>query len=875
MAAQKQAEGGDMTDFNINVIVDPRNANKGMDAIDRRLVKTENQAERTGRILKRALAFGAGALGIRELGRYADTFTNIQNRIRTVTDSTAELNTVTEQLFNISQRTRSSFKGTTELYARTALAVRELGISQKQTLEFTESLNQAVVLSGANAIEAEAGIIQLAQGLASGAVQGEELRSVLEQIPVVADVIAKEMKVTRGELRKLGSEGKITADIVLNAFKNAREELAERFGGTIPTLSQSFQVLQNSIIRTVGQIDSALGVSSNLSRVVISLAENVDILARGLLTAAGVLAVQFARQGVGAAIAAVKTLTLAIAANPLGALAVAATTTAAALVAFSDQIKVSGDGLITLADYGLATFTVLYEYASRFTDFFGDAFNDASELANESISDIGLTFDDILSVGRTFVNRYIGLYVGVGAAIRSIFTDVRRIVSEALGADTLNAIGTNIGRFIDYVGGVADLAVEKFNELRGVAKQAAQETAQVFEGLDIQSPVLDAFGEVGSNAAKAFTENFNRDFVSEALTGLAPIGDAIGEQAAKNAADRRARDSSVGDIDLTGVTTPTITQGAAEFSRYTEELDKQNRAIGLAINDREVYMGVLKAEKDLKRELTAAEYDYVEQLLRERQAIEQLPDILASLRTPEENAIATLNEQFSEQQSIVQSAMDARILTAEEGYSTLEELAKKHSNQIRDIEYSRLQGQLSAGEETFGSLAKIAKTYGGEQSKTYKRLFKVQKAFDIASATMSIASGIAKAANNPWPLNLGAIASTVASTANLVSTIQGAQYAGEFQNGGEFKVGGSGGTDSQMVSFRATPGESVRVSTPQQDFSANQNQGGQGGGAVQLNVAFFGDEMKGVEWLNTQEGQGFLINIMDRNKTEINATLNS
>jgi tape measure domain-containing protein len=138
------------------------------------------------------------------------------------------------------------------------LAGKDLGITQKELTQFTESLNQAIILSGASAVEAQAGLIQFSQGIASGALRGDELRSVLEQLPVVADILAKELNVTRGELRELGAQGAITSDIILKAFANARVELSERFARTVPTISQSFQVLRNAVVKTFGEFDKPL-----------------------------------------------------------------------------------------------------------------------------------------------------------------------------------------------------------------------------------------------------------------------------------------------------------------------------------------------------------------------------------------------------------------------------------------------------------------------------------------------------------------------------------------------------------------------------------------------------------------------------------------
>ena len=193
-------------------------------------------------LLRKALLLLGGLAVVRSLVNFVDTFTNIQNRLKLVTGGMQELTAVTQELFQVSKRTRADFEATAQVYARTALATKDLGISQEETLQFTEALNQAVILSGASAQEANAGLRQLSQGLASNRLSGDELRSVLEQLPLVADVIAESMQVTRGELRKMGEQGLITADIVLKAFREARVELAEKFAETIPTIGQSYSL---------------------------------------------------------------------------------------------------------------------------------------------------------------------------------------------------------------------------------------------------------------------------------------------------------------------------------------------------------------------------------------------------------------------------------------------------------------------------------------------------------------------------------------------------------------------------------------------------------------------------------------------------------
>lgn len=183
----------------------------------------------------------------------ADEFANLENRLRSTGLEGEGLTEVMRKLTDSANNTRSSLAGTVELYSRLAVSSSELGVTQEQLIGFTTSLNQAILLSGANAAEAQAGLIQLSQGMASGTLRGDELRSVLEQLPAVADVIAKSMGVTRGQLRQMGADGKITAQTILKAFQEAGPELGERFAKQASTAGQALTVLKNNVTTLVGE----------------------------------------------------------------------------------------------------------------------------------------------------------------------------------------------------------------------------------------------------------------------------------------------------------------------------------------------------------------------------------------------------------------------------------------------------------------------------------------------------------------------------------------------------------------------------------------------------------------------------------------------
>ena len=251
--------------------------------------RTSQQSAGGVDLLKRALTTLGIAATAREMLRLVDSSTQLQNRLKAAGVEGANLSAVYQELLKTANSTRSSFEGSVELFSRLAISSKELGVSQRELIDFTNSLNQYIMLSGTSAQEAEAGLIQLSQGMASGVLRGDELRSVLEQLPAVADVIAKSLGVTRGELRQLGTDGKITANTILNAFREAKDELSERFAKTVPTISQSFVVLRNNVLNAVGDLDKLLNVSGSISAAILSVAHNVPQLTQALVDLTKVL----------------------------------------------------------------------------------------------------------------------------------------------------------------------------------------------------------------------------------------------------------------------------------------------------------------------------------------------------------------------------------------------------------------------------------------------------------------------------------------------------------------------------------------------------------------------------------------------------------
>lgn len=275
-------------------------------------------AQRSVSLLNATLG-ALAALGIgKVLGGYIDTFIGMENKLKVVVSDWRNLGDKMAEVQGIARRSRSDIDATVKLYQRTGLAVRQLGRDENDVSKFTETLSKAISLSGASAQEAQAAMIQLSQGLSKGVLNGDELRSVLEQLPFVADLIAKKMNVTRGELRKLGREGKITSTIILDAVIQSGADINTLFDATKVTIGQAFTVLNSSLLFFVGSLDAALGSSTLFNKIILFIADNIGVIATAALPIFANLLIGLGRTILPMLITQFGLLNTVMAASPLG-----------------------------------------------------------------------------------------------------------------------------------------------------------------------------------------------------------------------------------------------------------------------------------------------------------------------------------------------------------------------------------------------------------------------------------------------------------------------------------------------------------------------------------------------------------------------------
>lgn len=390
------------------------------------------------------IALGAIKFAEKVFG-FANELQTLRNRLVLVTKSAEDTNAVFEELKNISDESRSSVFATANVYARFSLATRELAISQKEVLDLVQSLNEAVILSGANAREAEAGLLQFSQGLASGRLAGDELRAVLEQLPIIADVIGKQLGVTRGALRFLASEGKITPEVIVEAFRKAGKELHDNFGKTIPTISQAMLVLHNAIVGLLDRIDKSSGVLQLFSQAILFIAKNIEFFTRVLIFGGSLLAILALTAAVASLAGALFSLTnpLGIVIGAIGLIGAAFAGAGAAAAAFADKIQIEF-GWVTLAQYAQA---VIEELGQTVKTLIGYVNESLPKALQNLVQNNFVTFISRLS---KFLDPIIRTVILFFETLRENLDNLPVLITAALKT-LLNNIGSILHQILAFV----------------------------------------------------------------------------------------------------------------------------------------------------------------------------------------------------------------------------------------------------------------------------------------------------------------------------------------------------------------------------------------------------------------------------------------
>ncbi|HBQ0945126.1 TPA: tape measure protein [Klebsiella pneumoniae] len=274
------------------LLVAQQRVNQRLDLMERGFDSTTravNNTERSMSSLSGVAVALAAALSVKQVSEYADAWATVNNKLANSLRPNEQLADVTERVFNITQQTRSSLDATASLYARLERATRQYGTSADDLAKLTTIINQGFVVSGATAQEAENAIIQLSQGLASGALRGEEFNSVNEQGNRLIVALADSMGVSIGEMRNMAAQGKLTTDVVVNGLLSQGAVIGKEFANTTSTISQALQVAGNNVTKFFGENSTVKTGAAIFNDAVVTASENIGVLSAALTAAAAIM----------------------------------------------------------------------------------------------------------------------------------------------------------------------------------------------------------------------------------------------------------------------------------------------------------------------------------------------------------------------------------------------------------------------------------------------------------------------------------------------------------------------------------------------------------------------------------------------------------
>lgn len=241
-------------------------------------VRGANQAaaaySRLGGIVRAVL----GGIGLSMLMGMADDWASVEGRVSLTTKSVEEQKYVMDELFKSAQRNRQEFTATADLFQKVARNKDDLGLSTDQTLRLTDVIGKSMVIGGGDAGAQQAALLQLGQALSSGTLRGDELNSILEQSPRLAQAIADAFGVPVGKLREMGKEGKLTSKELAQGLLKQADKLNEEFERMPKTFSGSFTIIRNKIGQIVHGLNKASGAAEVFYRITNWLIDNFEML---------------------------------------------------------------------------------------------------------------------------------------------------------------------------------------------------------------------------------------------------------------------------------------------------------------------------------------------------------------------------------------------------------------------------------------------------------------------------------------------------------------------------------------------------------------------------------------------------------------------
>lgn len=722
--------------------------------------------------LQGALAGVGAALSLGKIVEAADAYTQMSNKLRLLTTDQTKINGILDKSFAIAQKTGTGFTEVANTYGKVADQAKKYNLTQEQVGKITQTIAQSIQLTGASAEEAQNGLRQFAQMLDSGQVQAEELNSIIDQTPGLAKALTAGLQASgvqiTGTLKQMAESGKIGVKELLTGLEAIGPSIDKLATTSAPTLSAAMTRVNNAFIKYVGETDKANGFTAKMSSALGVLANNMDIAVPAAVVLTGLLA--FGAVGaainslvlLGSTIAttvvpAVKALSLAMITNPLiaGIVVAALAAGSAAFYLFGDKIKAV---LAPLLQTGTA------------------AVQAALGIGQAKTATEGAT---------TAATAAVAANDNTATSWRSVSESATQAATSAkTGAVEISSLSTTVGNASINLNDMS-IAMNDFSTFTSTASTEVMGYDAAMENyiasLEEAAPATKSIGELIAENGRTMNKSAeSTDSVAEAQKKL-----EINTQAsAKASAAFNKTLDNIKSLNAYGEKLQTITEF---LDKFRERQERANKAIE----------------------------DSLDALMKAGQALREHEANLTGVTTTSGTAASSVRDLSSSLGSNT-SALSSTSSAADEAASSYDRLgdsisraSSKRWTPGNDVDYSGTGGKtgefggtgeflIQIGGKTVGSIPLETMGAGGAATNEIRMM--------RAQSVMQQFAGFEITDDNKEALK--------ATLKSMLGREGFVPYP--FATGGSFMVGGSGGTDSQNVAFRASPNERVTIETPRQ-----------------------------------------------------------
>ncbi|NLK37820.1 MAG: tape measure protein, partial [Epulopiscium sp.] len=209
-----------------------------------------NQGTGIAKGLRNMLAGIGGIMGIQKIANISDEFALATARLNLMNDGLQTTKELQDKIYGMAQRTGASYLETAGTISKLGILAKKAFKGNDELLAFTDLVNKSFI--GASSIEQSAAVYQLTQAMASGRLQGDEFRSIIENAPVLAQSIEKymiEVEKARGSMKDWASDGLLTANVIKNALFYSADEIEARFATMPMTWGRVWNMVTNKILK--------------------------------------------------------------------------------------------------------------------------------------------------------------------------------------------------------------------------------------------------------------------------------------------------------------------------------------------------------------------------------------------------------------------------------------------------------------------------------------------------------------------------------------------------------------------------------------------------------------------------------------------------